>query len=113
MLEEISMIDRHGRTIFLRSRISLEIDGRNVFGEGRARLLRLIRETGSINAASKGMGISFRKAWSILNDMEQALNSTLVERNRGGPRGGCSTLTPLAVDLLNQFEKIIDGLGER
>ena len=55
----------------VRSKIWLEMDEEPVFGQGRERLLRLIRKTGSINAAAKAMGISYRKAWTHIDAMEK------------------------------------------
>jgi molybdate transport system regulatory protein len=66
----------------VRSKIWLEIDEEPVFGQGRARLLRLIRKTGSINAAAKAMGISYRKAWTCIDAMEKRLGFPLVIRRR-------------------------------
>jgi len=68
----------------VRSKIWLEMDGEPVFGQGREDLLRLIRKTGSINAAAKEMGISYRKAWTYIDAMEKRLGFPLVARQKGG-----------------------------
>ena len=96
----------------VRSKIWLEIDGEPVFGHGREKLLRLIRSTGSINAAAKEMGIPYRKAWTYLDTMEKRLGFPLVSRLKGGAGGGESTLTPQAVALLEKFDLLQKGFNE-
>ncbi len=56
-----------GSGIQVRSKIWLEIDGEPVFGQGREELLRLVQKSGSINAAAKAMGITYRKAWTYID----------------------------------------------
>jgi len=99
-----------GSGLQVRSKIWLEIDGKPVFGQGRDELLRLIRKTGSINAASKEMGIPYRKAWSYLDAMEKRLGFPLVNRLKGGAGGGESSLTPLAAEMLDRFNTLQQGM---
>lgn len=96
----------------VRSKIWLEIGGKPVFGQGREELLRLIRKTGSINAAAKAMGIPYRKAWTYIDNMETRFGFPLVTRLKGGPGGGESTLTPRAVSLLAKFDLLREGFDE-
>jgi len=77
----------------VRSKVWLEVDGEPLLGEGRERLLRLIEQEGSISAAARAMTIPYRKAWSYLENMEKKLGFALVERHKGGARGGRTTLT--------------------
>ena len=94
----------------VRSKVWLEIDGAPVFGQGREQLLRLIQTTSSINAAAKEMGIPYRKAWSYLDAMEKRLGYPLVSRQKGGAGGGKSFLTPEALQLLEGFDILHDGI---
>jgi len=96
----------------VRSKIWLEIDGKPVFGKGREGLLRLIQKTGSINAASREMGIPYRKAWSYIDAMEKRLGVPLVNRLKGGAGGGESTLTAEAMELLDKFNSLQNGVQE-
>jgi molybdate transport system regulatory protein len=68
-----------------------DIEG--VFGDGKWRLLKAIESTGSLVEASESLKISYRKAWGDLKKAQKALNKPLVEKHRGGIRGGQSTLT--------------------
>lgn len=90
----------------VRSKIWLEMDGEPVFGQGREILLRLIRKTGSINAAAKEMGIPYRKAWGYIDAMEKRLGFPLVARQKGGAGGGEATLSPRAATLLDKFHEL-------
>jgi len=101
-----------GSMLQVRSKIWLEIDGEPVFGKGRDELLCLIRNTGSINAAAKSMGIPYRKAWSYIDAMEKRLGFPLVNRLKGGAGGGESTLTPQAETLLQKFDMLQQGFND-
>lgn len=57
-------------------------------GPGRADLLELIAETGSISAAGKRMGMSYKRAWSLVQAMNEGWGGLLVEASRGGSGQG-------------------------
>ncbi len=80
----------------LRARFKLWLSGKDiegVFGDGKWRLLKAIDDQGSLNAASKELSISYRKAWGDLKKAQEALGVNLVEKKRGGVLGGKTTLT--------------------
>jgi molybdate transport system regulatory protein len=62
-------------------------------GPGRADLLELIESTGSISAAGKAMGMSYKRAWGLVQAMNEGWGSPLVEASRGGAGQGGATLT--------------------
>jgi molybdate transport system regulatory protein len=90
----------------IKSRIWLEQDGLPVFGSFRARVLKAIRETGSINKAAGALGVSYRKVWGHLRAMEERLPQPLLVKNKGGKGGGGARLTDYAVELLNLFNHV-------
>ena len=96
----------------VRSKVWLEVDGEPVFGQGRDELLRLIQKTGSINAAAKAMKVPYRKAWTYIDAMEKRLGFPLVNRLKGGPGGGESSLTPRAMEILEKFNALQQGIQE-
>lgn len=96
----------------VRSKVWLEVEGEPLLGEGREKLLRLIGHKGSISAAAKAMGITYRKAWSHLESMERRLSFPLVTRRKGGARGGRTTLTCQAKVLLDRFGELKGGVQE-
>ena len=90
----------------LEARVKLwwEKDGKLVFSDYRAELLRAIRDTGSLAEAAGQLGLSYRRAWGKIREIEDNLGEPLVESRRGGARGGRSCLTPLGERLLSEFE---------
>ncbi len=88
-----------------RFRMWVERDGRVIFGDGRARLLNLIAETGSLRKAAEEMGMSYRHAWGIIREMNESAGEPIVVSERGGSRGGSTVLTPLAEKLIADYEK--------
>jgi molybdate transport system regulatory protein len=96
----------------VRSKIWIEADGKPLFGSGREALLKSIDRLGSINKAAKDIHISYRKALSYIQSMEERTGSRLVERQAGGVNGGGAVLTPEAKDFLRKFEQLEDGINE-
>lgn len=91
----------------IRSKIWLEVDGQPFLGDGRYRLLVAIERGGSINAAAKQLGISYRKAWSQLQAMEKnAPFPLLLQRRIGGKGGGETMLTVETRKLLKNFRQL-------
>lgn len=83
--------------------------GEKFFGEGPARLLRGIEETGSLNAAAKAMGMAYTKALKLIRNAENALGFPLTSRTVGGRDGGGSKLTPEAKLWLGRYESYRDA----
>lgn len=79
-------------------------DGNKVFGIGPYNLLLLIDKLGSLNKAAKEIKISYTKAHDILNRAEKELNIKLLEREVGGAKGGGSTLTDEAREIMAKYE---------
>ena len=96
----------------VRSKIWIEIGGEPVFGRGRRFLLEAIDAQGSINQAAKEAGVSYRKALSHIQAMEQRLGIALVVRQTGGRNGGGAALTPEARSFLGKFEQMEKDLRE-
>jgi molybdate transport system regulatory protein len=76
-------------------RVSLRFDFDNGerFGPGKADLLDAIETHGSIRAAGASMGMSYRRAWLLVDTMNRMFEAPLVETAHGGPRGGGAKLT--------------------
>ena len=92
------------------SRITfLNDDGEKFFGEGPARLLRGIDETGSLRAAAISMGMAYTKALKLMKQAENALGFSLITRTTGGKAGGGSILTPEGIRWLQQYEAYRDA----
>ena len=89
--------------------IFLNDDGEKFFGEGPARLLRGIDETGSLRAAAISMGMAYTKALRLMKQAEDALGFSLITRTTGGKAGGGSVLTPEGRRWLQQYEAYRDA----
>lgn len=72
-------------------------------GPGKARLLAEIAATGSISAAARAMGMSYRRAWLLVAEMNRVFRSPLVEAGPGGKRGGGARVTELGRDALARY----------
>jgi molybdate transport system regulatory protein len=89
----------------LRTKIWVADQADNVlFGMGRVKILEAIEQHGSISAAAKTLKMSYRAVWGRINATEERLGKELVVRQTGGSKGGGSSLTPYARDLLNAFK---------
>jgi molybdate transport system regulatory protein len=80
-------------------------DTEGVFGDGKWRLLKTIEDSGSLSAASQSLRISYRKAWGDLKKAQDALNTALVDKQRGGNIGGQTTLTSDGKKWLKAYAK--------
>ena len=85
----------------IRLRISLDPD--IAIGPGKARLLEGIRDTGSIAAAGRDMGMSYKRAWLLVNTMNACFRKPLVAASRGGSSYGGAVLTPEGEKVLALF----------
>ena len=63
-------------------------------GPGKADLLEAIAREGSISAAGRALGMSYRRCWTLVEVMNRCWCAPLVESNAGGKRGGGARLTP-------------------
>lgn len=89
-------------------------------GPGKISLLQAIAHTGSISAAARDQGMSYRRAWLLLDEMNRALLQPVVQTQAGGSHGGGAQLTATGerlIVLYHQIEEkaeqaIRDELGE-
>ena len=77
-------------------------------GPGRADLLDLIAQTGSISAAGKAMGMSYKRAWSLVQALNEGFGQPLVESSRGGAAQGGAQLTEAGRFVLAQYRAMQD-----
>lgn len=89
-----------------RLRIRLVFSDALRVGPGKADLLQLIERTGSISAAGREMGMSYKRAWSLVEEMNAAFRAPLVTSTRGGAKGGGATVTPEGQQVLAAFRAL-------
>lgn len=89
-------------------RLHIEIlkEGDLVITEDRIKLLRLIAEAGSLLTASKQIGLSYNKAWKMLDSINSIVGAPVVEKSRGGSGGGGAIITTFGKSILTEYEAI-------
>lgn len=75
-------------------------------GPGKAELLEEIQKTGSIAAAGRAMGMSYKRAWDLVEVMNKCFSKPLVEKSKGGASKGGATLTPLGLKVLDHYRSL-------
>jgi N-terminal domain of molybdenum-binding protein len=100
-----------GKQKELRLRCWIDIDGERFFGPGRAQLLHHIDKEGSISKAAKAMGMSYKKAWSMVDDMNQKGQKPYVNLHKGGNKGGGAELTEIGKMVLEFFQQLMEELN--
>ena len=98
------------RTLGARLRIVLEPD--IAIGPGKADILEGIKGTGSIAAAGRAMGMSYKRAWYLVETMNRCFKSPLVEASKGGRAGGGARLTELGQEVLARYRRM-EALTEK
>jgi molybdate transport system regulatory protein len=76
-----------------------------VFGDGPYELLRRVEKLLSLHQAAHQMGMSYSKAWRLIQTLEERLGFALLERKVGGQSGGGSRVTSQGKDLMGRYER--------
>lgn len=87
-------------------RLRVVFEGGRRLGPGKADLLALVRETGSISAAGRRMGMSYKRAWTLIEELNAMFRAPLVHSVRGGARGGGARLTELGETILAHYRAL-------
>lgn len=87
-------------------RMRIYRDGAIAIGPGRITLLEAIDRTGSISAAARQLKMSYRRAWLLVNDTNNALKQPAVTSSEGGASGGGSRLTETGRALIQHYRSI-------
>ncbi len=85
-------------------RIDLDSGGR--IGPGKIALLEKIAETGSISAAARALGMSYKRGWDLVEETSRLVGSRVVETQSGGAHGGGARLTEAGRDLVRRYRAI-------
>lgn len=93
-------------TALLRAQLRVMLGDEIAFGPGKADLLDAIRETGSISGAGKKMGMSYRRAWLLVDSMSRCFQQPLVDAAKGGANGGGTQLTVLGTQVLEHYRAL-------
>jgi molybdate transport system regulatory protein len=99
-------LPKQGKKVVVRPRIRATRGGVILIGPGKADLLAAIEGTGSIRNAAEQIGMSYMRAWSLVRTMNKSFHAPLVERTRGGPKGGGAELTKLGARVLALYQEM-------
>ncbi len=96
-----------------RLKIKAQVLGGDDFaiGPGKAALLDAIAATGSISAAGRALGMSYRRAWLLADSMNRCWQAPLVATAHGGKRGGGAALTDLGRQVLANYRSLEAALA--
>jgi molybdate transport system regulatory protein len=86
--------------------IRIDFGAFGYLGPGKIALMELIAKHGSISAAGKEMGMSYRRAWLLVDEINRIFREPLVGRQTGGSGGGGASLTELGYDVVDRYRAI-------
>jgi molybdate transport system regulatory protein len=75
-------------------------------GPGKAKLVALIDETGSISAAARAMGMSYRRAWQLVDAINASFREPVVVTSVGGKRGGGAAVTDFGREAVRLYHRM-------
>jgi molybdate transport system regulatory protein len=80
--------------------------GTIAFGPGKAELLQILLETGSLNEAAKRLNMSYMRAWKLIQTMNKCFREPVATSARGGKSGGGMQLTKTGIRVLKLYQRI-------
>ncbi len=96
----------HKPRVVIRPRFRILYGSEIAIGPGKADLLKAIHKTGSISHAAKSLGMSYMRAWELLQTMNRCFRKPLVSALRGGHEKGGTKLTPSGIIVLKMYQQL-------
>jgi len=90
----------------LQFRLRVLVGTEIAIGPGKVDLLEAIGAAGSISAAAKAMGMSYRRAWLLVDTMNRCFEMPVVTAEAGGASGGRTRLTPLGAEIVHRYRSM-------
>ncbi len=87
-------------------RLRIKYGDEIALGPGKIAILEAIAETGSISAAGRKLGMSYRRAWLLVDQMNQYFKEPVVQAATGGAQGGGTTLTATGTEIIKLYRTI-------
>ena len=87
-------------------RVRILIGSATALGPGKVDLLSAIADSGSISAAARAMGMSYRRAWLLVDAMNNCFREDVVATATGGRGGGGAKVTPFGLEVLNRYREM-------
>ena len=89
-----------------RFRLRIGSDRELALGPGKVALLEAIEQTGSISAAGRKLGMSYRRAWLLVDALNRACTRPVITTATGGREGGGTALTPTGAEIVRRYRRI-------
>jgi molybdate transport system regulatory protein len=86
--------------------LRVDLGSGRALGPGKIRLLEAIDKTGSISQAGRTLGMSYRRAWLLVDDMNSCFRDSVIEAQPGGAHGGGAVLTAFGQKLVERYRAI-------
>jgi molybdate transport system regulatory protein len=86
--------------------IRIRLGEKGLLGPGKVKLMELIDELGSISSAGRSMGMSYRRAWMLADELNGLFREPVINKQTGGAHGGGATLTALGREVIACFRGI-------
>jgi molybdate transport system regulatory protein len=105
---DVSSRGHTGAGAVSKTRLTLRVDfgSRRSIGPGKIRLLEEIGRAGSISQAGRALGMSYRRAWLLIDDMNRCFRHAVVSAKSGGLQGGGAALTSFGAGLVRDYRAI-------
>ena len=86
--------------------LRIDFDKQRAIGPGKIKLLELIDALGSISAAGRHMGMSYRRAWLLADSLNRCFREPVIAAQIGGAHGGGAALTPLGAAVVRHYRAV-------
>lgn len=93
--------------------IRIDFDETRQVGHGKVRLIESVAQHGSISGAARAMGMSYRRAWLLLDEVNHMFNEPVVETRLGGKGGGNARLTDFGQRLVDTYRALEADASQR
>ena len=90
----------------MRLTVRIDFGAHRALGPGKIRLLEAIGRTGSIAQAGRSLGMSYRRGWLLVEDLNRSFRKPVVSKKSGGTRGGGAILTPFGRSLIGHYRTV-------
>lgn len=92
--------------------IRFDFDDERRLGPGKVSLLEAVRDAGSISTGARALGMSYRRAWMLVEAMNAMFKVPVVQTAHGGARGGGASLTPFGAEVVARYRATEGRLHE-
>ena len=90
----------------IKSKIWIEVDDNVFLGDGRVKLLKSLNSTQSLSKSAKELGMSYKKAWNLIDSVNKNASKPMVIKSVGGASGGGTKLTPYGIKMIAVFDTV-------